>query len=90
MALKFVKSLFTLGDRSLIEEIKNNDLYKCVEVIIESVKDNFKKINMLQSATLELVNVFSEQVRNLFGIEVFKAAAKDYLVQYEHVKTLLP
>ena len=90
MALKFVKSLFTLGDRSLIEEIKNNDLYKCVEMIVESMKDNNKKINMLQSATLELVNVFSEQIRNLFGIEVFKVASKDFMISFEHVKNLLP
>ena len=47
MALKFVKSLFTLGDRALIEEIKNNDLYKCVETIVESMRNNYKRINML-------------------------------------------
>jgi hypothetical protein len=34
---------------------------------------------MLQSATLELINVFSEQVRNLFGLEIFKVVSKDYL-----------
>jgi hypothetical protein len=39
MALKFVKSLFTLGDRQLIEEIKNNDLFLCVALIISGIKD---------------------------------------------------
>lgn len=30
MALKFVKSLFTLNDKEIISEIKDYDLYNCV------------------------------------------------------------
>ena len=39
MALKFIKSLFTLNDRDLIVEIKEGDLFGCVSSIIEEVKD---------------------------------------------------
>jgi hypothetical protein len=38
MALKFIKSLFTLNDREIIDEIKNNDLFGCVESIVHETR----------------------------------------------------
>ena len=79
MIVNKTKHILTVAQCNMKDsEIKNNDLYNCVDMIVDSMKDNYKKINMLQSATLELVNVFSEQIRNLFGIEVFKIASKDH------------
>ena len=31
MAIKFVKSLFTLNDKDLVDEIRNSDLFGCLE-----------------------------------------------------------
>lgn len=89
MALKFVKSLFTLNDRQLVEEIKKNNLFECIKSIIMKIKDRHKYINMLESATLELVNVYAEHVRNIFGIEEFKTIAKDYMDDFDHCKVFL-
>jgi len=38
MALKFIKSLFILNDKEIIEEIKEGDLFGCVSSIIEEIK----------------------------------------------------
>ena len=40
MAMKFVKSLLTLTDKEIIEEIKNYDIFKCVETIISDTRNN--------------------------------------------------
>jgi hypothetical protein len=47
MALKFIKSLFILNDKDIIEEIKEGDLFGCVSSIIEEMKGKQKNINML-------------------------------------------
>lgn len=39
MAIKFVKSLFTLNDKDIVDEIKDYDLLNCVASIIEDIKD---------------------------------------------------
>lgn len=38
MAIKFLKSLFTLNDKEIIEEIKDFDLLGCVATIIDALK----------------------------------------------------
>ena len=40
MAMKFVKSLLTLTDKEIIEEIKNYDIFACVMTIINDTKYN--------------------------------------------------
>ena len=40
MSLKFVKSLLTLNDKEIIDEIKNYDLLKCVAQIIKQTENN--------------------------------------------------
>jgi len=40
MAMKFVKSLLTLTDKEIIEEIKNYDIFGCVETIINDTRNN--------------------------------------------------
>jgi hypothetical protein len=40
MAIKFIKSLFTLNDKEIVEEIKNADIYGAVESIIEETNGN--------------------------------------------------
>lgn len=69
MAIKFLKSLFTLNDREIMEEIRNYDVFGCVGTIIDALKGNQRSCNMLQSSTLDLVNLFSEQVKGIYGIE---------------------
>lgn len=34
MAVKFLKSLFTLNDRDILDAIKNNDIFGCVAQIV--------------------------------------------------------
>jgi hypothetical protein len=47
MALKFIKSVFTLNDREIIDEIKSQDLLSCVASIISEMRDKQRNVNML-------------------------------------------
>ena len=78
MAVKFIKSLFTLNDKALVVEIKEGDLFGCVSSIIDETKGNQRNINMLQSAALELLNIFSAQIKSHFDMDEFKLISAIY------------
>ena len=85
MALKFIKSVFTLNDR----EIKAQDLLSCVASIISEMRDKQRNVNMLQSAAIELVNVFCDHVKTVYGVDEFKMISAIYMDEFDHAKNLL-
>lgn len=44
---------------------------------------------MLQSGTLELVNIFCEQVKGVYGIDEFKKISANHIEEFDHCKNLL-
>lgn len=64
MAIKFLKSLFVLNDRDILEEVMVGDVeddgecgvLMCVENVLDGIKGNQRNINLVQSAALEMVN----------------------------------
>jgi len=44
---------------------------------------------MLQSATLELLNQFSEQIKSIYGVDEFKMISAIYADEFDHAKNLL-
>ena len=44
---------------------------------------------MLQSAALELLNIFSEHIKSIFGVEEFKMISAIYADEFGHAKNLL-
>lgn len=61
-ALKFYKCLYTLleKDQDLLQSLTEEDPIESCHQIIEDLKKRLRNPNMLQSAALELVNVFGE------------------------------
>lgn len=72
MALKFYKSLFTLleKDADLLEYMVIEDPINASSEILAQLKTRLKNPNMLQSATLELINTFGEAIYKHFGQEL--------------------
>lgn len=57
MSLKFLKSLFFLNDKELLEKILETYPLDKIMPILEICQGRIKNLNILMSASLELVNI---------------------------------